>query len=68
MVSFSIIMSRSEISHMLKRFMLRCTTELHTETIRQEKQEMFQYKRYMIKNAPDEILLAHEDKSHILQI
>ncbi|EEM08454.1 hypothetical protein bmyco0003_46980 [Bacillus pseudomycoides] len=37
---------------MLKRFMFRCTTELHTETIRQE---MFQYKRYMIKNAPDEV-------------
>ncbi|WP_179863341.1 hypothetical protein [Bacillus pseudomycoides] len=45
-------MSRSEISHMLKRFMFRCTTELHTETIRQE---MFQYKRYMIKNAADEV-------------
>ncbi|CAI8716060.1 hypothetical protein EMIT040CA3_10145 [Bacillus pseudomycoides] len=52
MSSFSVIMSRSEISHMLKRFMFRCTTELHTETIRQE---MFQYKRYMIKNAPDEV-------------
>ncbi len=65
---FSVIMSRSKISHMLKRIIFRCTTELHTKTIRQEKQEIFQYSRYVIKNAPDEVLFAYEDKSHILQI
>ncbi len=62
---FSVIMHQGEISHMLKRFIFRCTTELHTETIRQE---MFQYKHYMIKNAPDEVLFSYEDKSQILQI
>lgn len=29
---------------------------------------MFQYKRYMNKNAPDKVLFAYEDKSDILQI
>lgn len=53
---------------MLKRFMFSYITALHTETIRQEKQETFQYQRYIIKNAPDEVLCAYEDESHILQI
>lgn len=53
---------------MLKRFVFRYTTDLHIETIRQEKQETFQYQRYVIENAPDEVLVAHEDESHILQI
>lgn len=44
--TFSVTMNRGEISHLLKRLMFRYTTDLHTETNWQEKQEVFQPQRY----------------------